>query len=133
MRLNPVAPEIIPHQASEDIVVDGVLIEKGSTLYGSVGAVFANPENFPEPEKFIPDRFMKNGEYVHDLRVCSFSVGLRYCIGKQIAIEEQFIFATNIVREFRLVRTSGNMDIAEDLSMRFPKHSMMRFERRRSN
>ena len=33
MRLNPVA-DVIPHQASEDVVVDGVMIEKGSTLYG---------------------------------------------------------------------------------------------------
>ena len=69
-----------------------------------MAAIFANPANFPQPDKFIPDRFLKNGEYVHDMRVCSFSVGLRNCIGKQIAIEEQFIFATNIVREYRLVR-----------------------------
>ena len=33
MRLNPVA-DIIPHEASEDSIVDGVLIKKGSTLYG---------------------------------------------------------------------------------------------------
>ena len=63
-----------------------------------------NPANFPEPEKFIPDRFYKNGEFINDVKVVSFSIGLRNCIGKQIAIDEYFIFTTNIIRDFRLSR-----------------------------
>jgi cytochrome P450 len=42
MRLNPVA-DIIPHEASEDSLVDGVLIKKGSTLYGIYIYLFQNP------------------------------------------------------------------------------------------
>ena len=61
-------------------------------------------KNFYEPDKFIPDRFFKNGEFVNDIKVVSFSIGLRNCIGKQIAVDEYFIFATSIVRDFRLSR-----------------------------
>ena len=63
-----------------------------------------NPSNFPEPQKFIPDRFIKNGAFENDVKVCGFSLGLRNCIGKQLAIEEYFIFASNMVKAFRLER-----------------------------
>ena len=42
-----------------------------------------NPKIFPEPEIFKPDRFVVNGEFNNDIRVCPFSLGLRNCIGKQ--------------------------------------------------
>ena len=63
-----------------------------------------DPKNFDEPDRFIPDRFYKNGQFVNDIRVVTFSIGLRNCIGKQIAIDEYFVFATNIIRDFRLSR-----------------------------
>jgi len=63
-----------------------------------------DPKNFVEPEKFIPDRFVKNGIFVNDVKVCGFSLGLRNCIGKQLAIEEYFIFASNMVNSFRIER-----------------------------
>ena len=66
--------------------------------------MMADPASFPEPSKFIPDRFYKDGEFVNDMRVCTFSIGMRNCIGKQLAIEEYFIVATNIIKDFRLIR-----------------------------
>ena len=77
---------------------------KFNSCSASLTAMMADPASFPEPSKFIPDRFYKDGEFVNDMRVCSFSIGLRNCIGKQIAIEEYFIFATNIIRELRIIR-----------------------------
>jgi len=36
-----------------------------------------NPENFKNPEKFNPERFLdENGRFQTDVRVCPFSVGL---------------------------------------------------------
>jgi cytochrome P450 len=63
-----------------------------------------DPKNFPDPDQFIPDRFMRNEVFKNDVRVCRFSLGLRNCIGKLLAIEEYFIFASNMVKSFRLVR-----------------------------
>ncbi|CAG5113609.1 Oidioi.mRNA.OKI2018_I69.chr2.g7699.t1.cds [Oikopleura dioica] len=128
-RWNPVVDSLL-HRASEDIVVDGVFIEKGSTLQASLTAVMHNPANFPEPEKFIPDRFYKNGEFVNDVKVVSFSIGLRNCIGKQIAIDEYFIFTTNIIRDFRLSRKSKSMKIANHRFLRIPEEGHVRFEKR---
>jgi len=128
-RLNPVV-DSLPHRASADVVVDGVLIEKDSTLQASLTAVMHDPKNFDEPDRFIPDRFYKNGQFVNDIRVVTFSIGLRNCIGKQIAIDEYFVFATNIIRDFRLSRKSKSMEIAPHLSIRMPKEGSVRFKKR---
>jgi len=63
-----------------------------------------DPKNFENPSKFIPDRFIKDGQFENDPKVCGFSVGLRNCIGKSLAIEEYFAFATTMVENFRLIR-----------------------------
>ena len=77
---------------------------QNSSFAACLTAVMHDPKNFDEPDRFIPDRFFKNGQFVNDIRVVTFSIGLRNCIGKQIAIDEYFVFATNIIRDFRLSR-----------------------------
>ena len=63
-----------------------------------------DPKNFPNPDEFIPDRFIKDGQFVNNPKVCSFSVGLRDCIGKTLAQDEYFAFATTIVENFEILR-----------------------------
>jgi cytochrome P450 len=64
-----------------------------------------DPENFHDPNSFNPERFIKDGKFEGDIRVCSFGVGLRSCIGKQIATIQYFIFATKIVSKFKIERS----------------------------
>ena len=65
-----------------------------------------DPKIFANPSELIPDRFMKDGHFENDPKVCGFSVGRRKknCIGKSPAIEEYFTFATTIVENFKLIR-----------------------------
>jgi len=87
-------------------------------------SVMHNPENFPDPEKFIPDRFITDGEFVNDVRVCVFSLGLRNCVGKQLAVSEYFIFSADIIRHFRLEKIAGSMEPAEHTAILLPKGDM---------
>ena len=43
--------------------------------------VMLDPDNFADPLKFLPDRFLKDGVYHYDPKVCNFSIGLRQCPG----------------------------------------------------
>ena len=81
-------------------------------ILGSLTSVMHDPKNFSEPSKFIPDRFIdENGEFVNDPKVCGFSVGLRNCIGKSLAIEEYFVFATSMVENFEIKRFNNVFDL----------------------
>jgi len=80
---------------------------------------------------------------VNDIRVIAFGLGLRNCIGKQIAADQYFIFATNIIRDFRLsrfvlllriklriFRSSKSLQIAKHRFVRMPKCGNVRFIKR---
>ena len=55
MRMFPVS-DSLPHVATENVVLGDYLIEKGTLVISSILAVSHDPENFPEPEIFKPDR-----------------------------------------------------------------------------
>ena len=55
-----------------------------------------DPKNFANPSKFIPDRFMKDGQFENDPKVCGFSVGLRNCIGKSDVLSVTWNFSLDV-------------------------------------
>ena len=76
-----------------------------------------DPRNFTNPEKFIPTRFLDElGHFQSDVRVCPFSIGLRNCIGKQLAMSQYFIFTTEIIKRFRIVKRAGDLTPAHSTS-----------------
>ncbi|CBY07251.1 unnamed protein product [Oikopleura dioica] len=129
-RLNPVA-DTLPHITTDDVQLKDCFIPKGSQLFASLTAIMHDPKNFVEPGKFIPDRFIKNGEFVNNPKVCAFSVGLRDCIGKTLAQDEYFAFATTIVENFKINRIAGNMEVDNADNLRLPKENIrLQFVRR---
>ena len=73
----------------------------------SLTAIMHDPKHFHQPEVFDPSRFIKDGQFVRDPRVCVFSTGLRNCVGKKLAQQEFFSFAAHILHKFRLEHVQG--------------------------
>ena len=49
-------------------------------MYGTFRAMLQNPEDYPEPERFNPDRFIKDGKLnreVRDPETIAFGFGRR--------------------------------------------------------
>ncbi len=45
--------------------------------------VMMNPESFPDPDQFIPERFINDeGEFVPHQEVITYGIGKRRCPGK---------------------------------------------------
>ena len=51
----------IPHYALEEVELEGYIIPKGSIVLSSIYSVVRDPEHFPDPETFNPDRFLDPG------------------------------------------------------------------------
>lgn len=62
-----------------------LIIKKGTPVVISLLAVHNDPEYFPEPEKFDPDRYI---DPIRKQYIMSFGYGQHYCLG---------IFITNII------------------------------------
>jgi len=89
----------------EDIVLGGYEIPKGTTLV-RVGSVSSNDAaNFENPDKFVPERWLRNSEERHSADSFAnipFGHGARSCIGRRFAQLELYVMMAKIVQKFRL-------------------------------
>ena len=61
-RWAPPAPFSTPTRAMQDDIYRGYFIPKGATVIQNVWAIFRDPDVYPDPETFNPDRFLKDGK-----------------------------------------------------------------------
>jgi cytochrome P450 len=69
----------------QDDFYDGHFIPKGSLVFANIWAMLHDPEVFPEPERFNPERYLENVDDEtarrRDPRVFAFGFGRRRCPG----------------------------------------------------
>jgi cytochrome P450 len=61
LRWNPPLPVSVASRATQDDVYRGYSIPAGATVIGNIWAVCRDPNIYPDPEAFNPDRFLKDG------------------------------------------------------------------------
>ncbi|KAI7864509.1 cytochrome P450 [Spinellus fusiger] len=104
MRLYPVTPYGLPHFVDEDFVVNNYMIKKGTVLVSDMYSMHRNPDVFPSPDKFIPERFMNYPSTFHaysngntkDRDQFNFGWGRRICPGIYLAETEMFYAYTTL-------------------------------------
>ena len=70
-----------------DAFVGGYFIPKGTTVGVSTFQLHRNPEIWPEPLIFNPDRFLsENSQGRHPYAFIPFSAGPRNCIGRSFKL-----------------------------------------------
>ncbi|KAL1207164.1 Cytochrome P450 81D11 [Cardamine amara subsp. amara] len=78
LRLHPAAPTLVPHMTSDDCMLAGYDMPRGSMLLVNVWAMHRDPSIWEDPEMFKPERF-ENGKETQ--KVMSFGIGRRACPG----------------------------------------------------
>ncbi|WP_175041250.1 cytochrome P450 [Nocardia terpenica] len=89
-------------EATEDIRLGDYTIPAGTTIFYPFRAVHMNPEHWPEPEVFRPERFAP-GQAAHRARLAyiPFGLGPRSCEGAALAMTEAQLVLAILVRRFR--------------------------------
>ncbi|KAK9744643.1 Cytochrome P450 [Popillia japonica] len=102
LRLFPVLG-VITRVLSEDIELDGYKIPAGVQAILHIAIVHRDPEHFPEPNKFIPERFLpENSKTRHPFAYIPFSAGPRNCIGQKFALTEEKTILASIINKYRI-------------------------------
>ncbi|KAJ3648469.1 hypothetical protein Zmor_020271 [Zophobas morio] len=94
----------ISRNLGEDLkTASGYLLPKGTQVFVHIYAMHRNPDLYPDPEKFDPDRFLpENCQHRHPYAYIPFSAGSRNCIGQKFAILEMKVVLCAILRKFFL-------------------------------
>ncbi|XP_042905422.2 cytochrome P450 2J2-like [Parasteatoda tepidariorum] len=102
-------------RAREDTKIGGYHIPKGAIVISNAWALHNDPEYWPEPEKFEPERFLledgtlnkKSESYI------PFSLGRRNCPGESIAMMEIFRYLVSILQKYEILPLEDHLPALE--------------------
>ncbi|XP_057516944.1 cytochrome P450 81Q32-like [Amaranthus tricolor] len=117
LRLYPVAPLIPPHESSQDCVVGGYHIPKGTMLFINLWAIQNDPKVWDDPTQFKPERF----ENVEGDRVgfmfMPFGAGRRACPGENLAMRVLGLTLGSLIQCFEWESVEKNIDMEEKVAV----------------
>jgi cytochrome P450 family 9 len=107
LRMNPPVVNLDRrcNQTTTLVNSDGTKVElhPGDGVYFPVSCLHSDPKFYPEPEKFIPERFSKeNAKNIHPFAYLPFGVGPRNCIGSRFALMETKALFVSILSKFTI-------------------------------
>lgn len=98
--------------ALQDMAVGGYRIEAGSLVALGIYAVHHDPEVWPNPQVFDPDRFSPENSLGRDRwHFIPFAGGSRSCIGEHFARLETTLALATIVRSVEVVSTDADFPV----------------------
>lgn len=102
---------------TEDMELGGYNIPAGTHVQANLYGMYRDPELFPQPEEFLPERWLRMNGQQMDATIKSTSQlvwghGARMCLGRRIAEQEMHITLSKIIQNFTL---SYNHDDVEPI------------------
>ncbi|ESO85928.1 hypothetical protein LOTGIDRAFT_130075, partial [Lottia gigantea] len=85
-------------QAINDDIINGYSIPAGTIIGLSISGLHRHPDNWKDPEKFIPERFLEDTDIN---KFMPFAAGPLMCIGKRFAMAEMQTVLILLLRKFR--------------------------------
>ncbi|KAF4582386.1 hypothetical protein EYR38_002506 [Pleurotus pulmonarius] len=101
----PMGPLGLAHSLDSDDEFEEYHLPKGSIVFYNVWAILRDETLFPEPNKFNPSRFLKNGVIDTQLRdrvMSSFGFGRRICPGRYFALDTLWLSMASILSAYTI-------------------------------
>jgi cytochrome P450 len=103
MRLNPAAP-MLYREVETEFELDGFAFPRDTGVWVSPQLLHRNPNDYPEPHQFMPERFLHGGPALAARPpYYPFGIGRRVCVASQLALYQMALIALLAARRFSCV------------------------------
>ncbi|MGA5817413.1 cytochrome P450 [Kitasatospora sp. NPDC094028] len=117
MRLYPAAA-LVGRRAVAETVIDGYVIPAGAQLVVAPLVTHRNPDHWPDPERFDPDRFLPEQEKArHRYAWYPFGGGPRACIGQHFSMLESVLTLGVLLRDFDLEAVDQRVALGQGITL----------------
>ncbi|XP_068623846.1 cytochrome P450 6B2-like [Battus philenor] len=111
LRLYPVLGVITRELVEDYVLPTGLQLDKGMRIHIPVYHLHHDPDHFPEPEMFQPERFLgERREMIKPYSYLPFGEGPRICIGMRFAKMQMLAGLVALFRKYRVETTSDTPD-----------------------
>jgi cytochrome P450 len=107
LRLHPIIPMVV-RQLQDDVEIDGTRLPKGASAGPSIILSHQDPEHFPEPDRFRPERFLE--DKVQPNTWIPFGGGVRRCIGAGFSLMEGVAVLQEVLAAYDVEVVPGHDD-----------------------
>ncbi|XP_058126923.1 cytochrome P450 4d2-like [Anopheles coustani] len=105
----------------DDVEINGITVPAGTDITIPIYVIHRNPDVYPEPERFDPERFseqstQRRGPYDY----IPFSIGSRNCIGQRYALMEMKVTIVRMISHYQILPgdTMHEVRLKTDLVLR---------------
>lgn len=103
-------PFTIPHCTTADTMLNGYFIPKKTCTFINMYQVNHDEMIWDNPNLFRPERFLNDDQQLNKSlvdKVLIFGMGIRKCLGEDVARNEIFIFITTVLQKLKLKKCPG--------------------------
>nr|ADX99241.1 geraniol 10-hydroxylase [Picrorhiza kurrooa] len=102
LRIHPPVPFLIPRKVEQDVDVCGYTVPKNSQVFVNAWAIGRDPETWPNPLEFKPERFMESEVDMRgrDFELIPFGAGRRICPGVTLAVRMVPVMLGSLLNSF---------------------------------
>lgn len=107
LRYTTIVPLLVPHESTEDTVLGGYDIPKGTIVMANIWGLSHDEKYWDQPFSFVPERFLTSDGGLVDVRhpnrkqLLVFGGGRRSCPGELVAKNRAFLIVTHLVQNFQ--------------------------------
>ncbi|KAG0699188.1 cytochrome P450 [Suillus ampliporus] len=112
LRWRPLVASGVPHRTTKEVIWGNYCIPAGTTVVGNHWSISRDPDVFPDPHAFKPQRWIDDrGLVMDDVKSIVFGFGRRICPGQHVATRSVFINSLLILWAFQM-----NLDPTKSLN-----------------
>ncbi|MDF5733191.1 MAG: cytochrome P450 [Rhizonema sp. PD38] len=134
LRLYSVASGSTSLEAQRDIVIDGQVVPRGTTVSWSMLAAGRDPSVYPQSEEFLPERWLDKSTESSPLPMIDFGSGYHRCLGEHLSMQEATVMLAMLLRYFdwELVNGRSSVENLQQNLLIYPSDGMpIRFRLRK--